>query len=100
VSNEVRRLQGAGLVAVRTVGRSKFLRANMASPYFGPLVQLVLMSFGLPLIVSEELATLPGVDQAFIYGSWAARYVGEPGLAPNDIDVLLVNAPSYACTLT
>jgi predicted nucleotidyltransferase len=93
VGNEVRRLQGAGLATVRTVGRSKFLRANTASPYFGPLAQLVLMSFGPPLIVSEELATLPGVDQVFIYGSWAARYAGEPGPAPNDVDVLLVGAP-------
>ena len=93
VGNEVRRLQGAGLAVVRTVGRSKFLRANMASPYFEPLAQLVLMSFGPPLVVSEELATLPGVDQAFIYGSWAARYAGEPGPAPNDVDVLLVGVP-------
>jgi hypothetical protein len=93
VGNEVRRLQGAGLVAVRTVGRSKFLRAAEANPYFGPLAQLVMMSFGPPLVVSEELATLPGVDQAFIFGSWAARYAGEPGPPPHDVDVLLVGAP-------
>ncbi|MFZ0160215.1 MAG: hypothetical protein WAL50_14405 [Kineosporiaceae bacterium] len=93
VGNEVRRLQGAGLVSVRTVGRTKLLRANTSSPYFGPLAQVVMMSFGPPLIVSEELATLPGVDQAFIFGSWAARYAGEPGPAPHDIDVLLVGTP-------
>ena len=52
------------------------------------------MAFGPPLIVSEELATLPGVDQAFIFGSWAARYAGEPGPAPHDVDVLLVGAPN------
>jgi hypothetical protein len=93
VGTEVRRLQGAGLVTVRTVGRSKFLRADTASPYFGPLAQLVMMSFGPPLVVSEELATLPGVDQAFIFGSWAARYAGEVGPAPHDVDVLLVGTP-------
>jgi hypothetical protein len=81
------------LVKARTVGRSKFLRAEESSPYFGPLSQLVMMSFGPPLIVSEELATLPGVDQAFNFGSWAARYAGKPGPAPHDIDVLLVGAP-------
>jgi predicted nucleotidyltransferase len=80
-------------VVVRTVGRSKFLRADEASPYFGPLAQLVMLSFGPPLIVSEEMATLPGVDQAFIFGSWAARYAGQPGPAPHDVDVLLVGAP-------
>lgn len=25
-----------------------------------------------------------------LFGSWAARYLGEPGRAPNDIDVLVI----------
>ena len=37
VANEVRRLQAAGLVAMRPIGRSKLLRANEDSPYFRPL---------------------------------------------------------------
>jgi hypothetical protein len=69
------------------------VRANEASPYFAPLAQLVLMSFGPPLVVGEEFAGLSGVEQVFIFGSWAARYFGEPGPAPNDVDVLLVGAP-------
>ena len=28
-----------------------------------------------------------------IFGSWAARYNGERGLPPNDVDVLVVGAP-------
>jgi hypothetical protein len=31
-----------------------------------------------------------GVDRAFIFGSWAARYSGEPGPPPHDVDVLVV----------
>jgi len=92
VANEVRRLQAGDLVATRTIGRSKLVRANQASPYFAPLAQLVLMSFGPPLVVAEEFAGLSGVEKAFIFGSWAARYAGEPGPAPNDVDVLLVGA--------
>lgn len=30
------------------------------------------------------------MEQAFIYGSWAARYTGEQGAPPNDVDVLVV----------
>ncbi len=93
VSGEIRRLQSGGLVATRVIGRSKLVRAEQSSPYFAPLAQLVSMSFGPPLVVSEELAGLPGVEQAFIFGSWAARYDGQPGPAPHDIDVLLVGAP-------
>jgi predicted nucleotidyltransferase len=93
VANEIRRLQAGDVVATRTIGRSKLVRANEASPYFAPLAQLVLMSFGPPLVVGEEFATLAGVEQVFIFGSWAARYAGEPGPAPNDVDVLLVGTP-------
>ena len=93
VANEVRRLQAAGLVAMRPIGRSKLLRANEDSPYFRPLAQLALMSFGPPLVIAEEFGNMDGVLQIFIFGSWAARYEGESGPAPHDVDVLLVGAP-------
>ena len=93
VANEVRRLQAADLLVVRLVGRSKMLRANEGSPYFGPLSQLALMSFGPPLVIGEEFGDLAGVHQILIFGSWAARYDGESGPAPNDVDVLLIGAP-------
>jgi hypothetical protein len=35
-----------------------------------------------------------GIEEAFIYGSWAARYRGEPGPVPADVDVLVIGAPS------
>jgi predicted nucleotidyltransferase len=93
VANEIRRLQAADLVAMRPIGRSKLLRANEDSPYFQPLAQLALMSFGPPLVIGEEFALVEGVQQIFIFGSWAARYAGESGPAPRDVDVLLVGVP-------
>jgi DNA-binding transcriptional ArsR family regulator len=93
VGNEVRRLQDAGLLVARSVGRTKLLRADQDSPYFGPLAQLALMSFGPSLVVGEEFGGLAGVSQVLVYGSWAARYVGESGPAPRDVDVLLVGVP-------
>jgi predicted nucleotidyltransferase len=44
-------------------------------------------------VLSEALAALAGVREAYIYGSWAARYHGEAGLPPADVDVLVVGAP-------
>jgi hypothetical protein len=93
VANEIRRLETADLISVRHVGRSKILRANSASPYFPPLAQLALMSFGPPLVVGEEFRTVDGIEQAFLFGSWAARYAGESGPAPHDVDVLLIGSP-------
>lgn len=93
VGNELRRLESADLISARMIGRSKLLRANTDSPYFQPLARLVLMSFGPPLVIGDEFGALANIEHIFIYGSWAARYSGEEGGAPNDVDVLLVGRP-------
>jgi hypothetical protein len=93
VATELRRLEGAGLLAVRMIGRNKLVRANAESPYFEPLARLVLMSFGPPYVIGDEFGSLGGLERLFIYGSWASRYSGEPGPAPSDVDVLLIGAP-------
>lgn len=41
-------------------------------------------------MIADELADIDGVTEAWIFGSWAARYHGEPGRPPGDIDVLVV----------
>ncbi|MGH3518390.1 MAG: hypothetical protein ACRDQ7_13415 [Haloechinothrix sp.] len=40
--------------------------------------------------MTDLLNGRPGIRQAFIYGSWAARYRGESGPIPADVDVLVV----------
>lgn len=90
VTREVRRLEQGGLVEVDEVGRSKRVRLDTESPLYGPLAELVLRAFGPVVVIGEEFGGLGGVDQVAIYGSWAARYRGEPGAVPNDIDVLVL----------
>ena len=53
------------------------------------LTDLLLATFGPVPVVAEEFAGLGAIKIA-LFGSWAARYRGEPGPAPNDVDVLLV----------
>lgn len=86
---EVGRLEKAGLLTSRTIGRNRLLRANLAHPASGPLAQLLEVTFGPRSIIAEEFA-LPGVEQVVIFGSWAARYGGEVGPPPRDVDVLVV----------
>jgi hypothetical protein len=93
VYNELRRLEDAGLLSVRMIGRNKLLKANAQNPYFEPLARLTLMSFGPPLVIQEEFGRLHGVECVFIYGSWAARYAGEQGPTPHDVDVLVIGTP-------
>lgn len=93
VATEVRRLQEAELLQATAIGRTKLLSANEANPYLRPLSQLAIMAFGPPLVIGEECTTVRGIEAIYIYGSWAARYRGEPGPAPNDIDVLVIGKP-------
>lgn len=93
VANELRRLEKVGLFTARTIGRSKLVRANAENPYYEPLSRLALMSFGPPQVIREEFGTIDHAEQLFIFGSWAARYAGEQGPAPHDVDVLIIGAP-------
>lgn len=92
VHHEVTRLLDAGFVADRRVGNTRLVRANVNTVVAEPLTQLLAVTYG-PLPVLHDLLTdEPQVDEAFIYGSWAARYLGAPGPVPADVDVLIVGA--------
>lgn len=93
VKHEVDRLEAAGLVSSRAVGRSRLVSVSAEEPIRSILLDLVLHTYGPVHVVGEELSRLAGITQAFIYGSWAARYAREPGPPPGDIDVLVVGAP-------
>jgi hypothetical protein len=63
---------------------------NQDNPAFGPLRDLVAVVFGPRYVVAQEFEGLPGLGELLIFGSWAARYRGEPGAVPGDVDVLVV----------
>ena len=89
VQSEVARLADGGVLVTRKVGRSRIVRANTASPAVAPLTQLTLVTFGPHTVVADEFAAL-GAKRVIVFGSWSARYHGEPGPLPADIDVLVV----------
>lgn len=90
--DEVERLVTAGILADRRVGRSRLVRAA-DSPLRRPLAELLLVGYGPKLAVEQAIRELPGIEKAFIGGSWAARYAGQPGEFPHDIDVIVVGSP-------
>lgn len=90
---EISRLMEAGIVRDDRVGRTRQLTLSSTSPYAGPLRELLVRAFGPPRVLSELFSTIEGIDHAWIYGSWARRYEGEPGEDPGDIDVLVVGTP-------
>lgn len=86
---EVVRLDEAALIVSRTLGRNRLVRANTAHPAAAALTQLLEVTFGPKVVVAEEF-DFAGVEQVVIFGSWAARYAGQAGPPPHDIDVLVV----------
>jgi predicted nucleotidyltransferase len=93
VSGEVQRLIGAGVLLARAAGRSRLIRANSGSPLVAPLTELVTLTYGPHVVIADEFASLKGVQLVLIFGSWAARYQGERGRPPIDVDVLVVGSP-------
>jgi hypothetical protein len=93
---EIDRAQSTGVVVVRRVGNTRLVRANADHPLYESVRRLVLATYGPPAVLQEEFAGLQGIEALLIFGSWAARYSGVPGRAPNDIDVLVVGSPKRA----
>lgn len=94
LKREADRLERAGLVRSERVGRQRYLYPDESSPYFRDLYSLLVKAFGPALFIAPELAPIWGIDEAYLYGSWAARYHGEVGLDPADIDVMIIGTPS------
>lgn len=93
MAREVRRMEVAGVVGSRMVGRTKLVRANSDAPFYRALRDLVVIVLGPAEVLGEELAGLNGVTAAAVFGSWAARAAGEPGPSPADIDLLVIGRP-------
>jgi len=93
VSGEVRRLADAGILTVRHVGRSRLVQANTGSRLTAPLTELLTLTYGPHVVIADEFAGLDNVVLVVIFGSWAARYQGQRGQPPNDVDVLVVGTP-------
>jgi hypothetical protein len=90
VHTEASRLVAAGFVSDSRRGNHRLLRATTGTPVSRPLTDLLAVTYGPLPVLTDLLARAAGVSAAFIYGSWAARYQGEPGPVPQDIDVLVV----------
>lgn len=93
---EVRRLADSGLVRERPVGRALLVSARQDTAIFGPLSEILALTYGAEVVLSRALESISGISEAFIYGSYAARRAGIAGDAPVDIDVLVIGNPSRA----
>jgi len=90
VLREVLRAEGAGILTTEKVGPIRQVRARVDHPLYDAVRRIILATYGPPMVVAEEFANLEDADAVLLIGSWAARYLGEAGRSPNDIDVLVI----------
>jgi predicted nucleotidyltransferase len=86
LQRELVRLEQAGLIEHERVGQTKRYTAAADSPLHEPLRELLARTLGIEPLLRDALGDVAGVEEAAIFGSWAA---GETGDA-SDIDLLVI----------
>ena len=66
VHREVERANAAGLLSSRLVGRTRLIRADMSSPYFAGLADVLVKAFGVPWVIGKELARVKVIEAAYV----------------------------------
>src|SRR5690348_510969 len=79
VYREIQRAEQASLDTSRKIGNTRLVRANVSSPYYSGLAEVLTRAFGVPAVLAEALRDVDGITAAYIYGSWAARHEGQTG---------------------
>ncbi len=94
VHREVERAERAGVLTSRKIGNTRLVRADTSSPYFDGLSAVLVRAFGIPAVLGRAMSGLSDIAQAFVFGSWASRYLGEEAERPvQDIDLLVLGEP-------
>lgn len=91
VAREIARLERAGVLLTKQIGTAKIVHPQPGLPYLTVLRQLLAYAGGAVPMLARAFGDNPEIDEVFIFGSWAARYRGEPGPPPNDVDVAVVS---------
>jgi len=92
LSRELKRLEKDGLLRSEIEGRQVYYSVNSASPTVKPLFELLRGSIGVVPALKDSLKYVPGVDSAYLVGSFAK---GEQD-AQSDIDLLVIGEPDHA----
>lgn len=92
VGRELRRLEAAGILASETIGRSRRYRVDEASPIAAEVRSLVAKTIGIEARLQAALAAVPGVEEAYLYGSYARG----TERSTSDLDVLVVGSVDRA----
>ncbi len=89
VHRELHRALDSGLIAREPIGRTYLYRAAADSPLYEPLRLLLERTVGVEAELRRALEEVPGVEAAFIHGSFASGKRIKP---TSDVDVLVLGS--------
>lgn len=90
LSRELARLERHGLFLSQRRGIEKYYRLNSDYPLYAEVKGIVTKTLGVVPLLKQALERMPGIRQAYLYGSFARNQQD----AASDIDVLIVGQPS------
>jgi predicted nucleotidyltransferase len=92
VSRELARLEREGFLRAEPEGRQRYYSINRDYPYLKPVFALLQGSVGIEPTLRYALGAVPGIESAWLYGSFAKNEAD----AASDIDLLIVGQPDQA----
>jgi predicted nucleotidyltransferase/predicted transcriptional regulator with HTH domain len=92
LSRELARLEREGLLQSEVEGRQRYYRINRSYIYLKPLFAMLQGSIGVQPALQRALEAVPGIESAWIFGSFAKNESD----AASDIDLLIVGRPDQA----
>lgn len=87
VHRELHRALDAGILRRRAIGRTHIYEAETTSPLYDPLRLLLERTVGVDGELRRALEDIPGVESAFIHGSFARSTRVKPS---SDVDVVVL----------
>jgi len=89
LSKELSHLEKEGLFISETEGRQKYFHLNRDYALFPEVKRIVEKTIGIGHILGETLKTIEGVEEAWLYGSFAKNQQD----VVSDIDILVIGSP-------
>jgi predicted nucleotidyltransferase len=92
LSRELARLEQDGFLRSEVEGRQLYYSIDPEYPLLKPLFAMLAASVGVTAVLKKALHEIPGIEAAYIYGSFAKNESD----AASDIDVLIIGGPAQS----